>query len=122
MSSTDGLIGYGIFNPTKSYKKYNAQHYYKILQNIYNRKGSNLLNRGFPIIWNLNFLKIHNCVICSSVVIEKDILDKINNMKCVNNGQEDYDCWLRVLQHTDSVYVKDICFYYDSGHGDGQNY
>ena len=122
MSSTDGLIGNGIFNPTKSYKKYNAEHYYKTLQNIYNRKGSNLLNSGFPIIWNLNFLKIHNCVICSSVVIEKDILDKINNMKCVKNGQEDYDCWLRVLQHTDSVYVKDICFYYDSGHGDGQNY
>jgi len=122
MSSTDGLTGNGIFNPTKSYKKYNAEHYYKTLQNIYNRKGSNLLNSGFPIIWNLNFLKIHNCVICSSVVIEKDILDKINNMKCVKNGQEDYDCWLRVLQHTDSVYVKDICFYYDSGHGDGQNY
>lgn len=122
MSSTDGLIGNGIFNHTKLYKKYNAEQHYKILQNIYNRKGSNLLNNGFPKIWDLNFLKIHNCVICSSVIIEKDILDKINNMKCLKNGQEDYDCWLRALQHTDSVYVKDICFYYDSGHGDGQNY
>lgn len=63
-------------------KKYNAEHYYKTLQNIFNNNGSNLLNRGVPIIWNLNFLKRHNCVICSSVVIEKDILDKINNMKC----------------------------------------
>jgi len=49
-------------------------------------------------------------------------LDKINNFKFVKNGQEDYDCWLIALQHTDSVYVKDICFYYDGGHGDGQNY
>ena len=122
MSSSDGLIGKGIFNPTKSYKKYNAEHYYKILQNIYNRKGSNLLNNGFPIIWNFNFLKIHNCVICSSVVIEKDILDKINNFKNMRPPGEDYDCWLRVLEHTNSVYVKDICFYYDSGHGDGQNW
>jgi glycosyltransferase involved in cell wall biosynthesis len=122
MSSSDGLIGKGIFNPTKSYKKYNAEHYYKTLQNIYNRKGSNLLNNGFPIIWNFNFLKIHNCVICSSVVIEKDILDKINNFKNMRPPGEDYDCWLRVLEHTNSVYVKDICFYYDSGHGDGQNY
>jgi len=121
MSSTDGLIGNGIFNPTKLYKKYNAEYYYRILQDIYNSKGSNLLNSGFPILWDLNFLKIHNCVICSSVVIEKNILDKINNMKCVNR-EEDYDCWLRVLEHTNSVYVKDICFYYDSGHGDGQNY
>ena len=29
MSSTDGLIGNGIFNLTKSYKKYNAEHHYK---------------------------------------------------------------------------------------------
>ena len=38
-------------------------------------------------------------------------------MKCVDNGQEDYNCWLRALEHKDSVYVKDICFYYDNGHG-----
>jgi len=122
MSSTDGLIGNGIFNHTKSYNKYNAENYYIILQNIYNNANSNLLKNGFPIIWNLDFLKIHNCVICSSVVIEKSILHKINNMKCIKNGQEDYDCWLGALHHTNNVYVKDICFYYDNGHGDGQNY
>ena len=122
MSSTDGLIGNGIFNLTKSYKKYNAEHHYKTLQNIYNRKGSNLLNSGFPTIWNLKFLKIHNCVICSSVVLEKTILDKINNFKNMKPPGEDYDCWLRALEYTDSVYVKDICFYYDNGHGDGKNY
>lgn len=122
MSSTDGLIGNGIFNNTKIYQKYLSEHFYKIVKNIYISKGSNLLYNGYPTIWNFNFLKIHNCVICSSVVVEKTILDKINNMKCIKNGQEDYDCWLRALQHTDSVYVKDICFYYDNGHGDGQNY
>lgn len=123
MSSTDGLFGNGIFNSEiSSYKKYNAEHYYNILEEIYKRKGSKLLNDGFPNIWNLNFLKIHNCVICSSVLIEKTILDKINNMKCVKNGKEDYDCWLRALKHTNCVYVKDICFYYDGSHGDGQNY
>lgn len=122
MSSTEGLIGVGIYNSKKLYKKYNSEAYYKTLQNIYRRKGTNLLDNGFPIIWNLKFLKIHNCVICSSVVIEKTILDKINNMKYLKNGREDYDCWLRALEYTDSVYVKDICFYYDAGHGDGQNY
>ena len=122
MSSTDGLIGNGIYDSTKKYNKYNAEYYYNLLQNIYKNKCSNLLDNGFPNIWNLDFLKIHNCIICSSVVIEKTILDKINNMKCINNAQEDYDCWLRALQHTDSIYVNDICFYYDNGHGDGQNY
>ena len=122
MSSTDGLIGNGIYNPDIKYKKYNAENYYKCLQNIYKSRNSNLLENGFPDIWNLEFIKIHNCIICSSVIIEKSILDIINNMQLVPNGQEDYNCWLSALKHTDLVYIKDICFYYDLGHGDGQNY
>ncbi len=121
MSSTDGLFGNGIFDSTKSYKKYNVEHYYKDLQNIYKNKGSHLLDNGFPDVWDLKFLEIHNCIICSSVLIEKTVLDKINNMECINRN-EDYDCWLKALKYTNCVYVKDVCFYYDGGHGDGQNY
>ena len=122
MSSTDGLIGKGIFNSAKPYRKFNAETFYNTIRNIYIHKKSNLMNKGFPKIWNLNFLKIHNSIVCSSVLMEKSILDKINNMKCLRNGKEDYDCWLRALEHTNCVYVKDICFYYDSAHGDGRNY
>jgi len=122
MSSTEGLIGNGEYDPSKTYKRYNSEENFNTLQNIYRRRGSTSLDNGFPKIWDLDFLRIHNCVICSSVVIEKCILDKIHNMKNVRNGQEDYDCWLRALNHTDSVYVDEICFYYDNGHGDGQNY
>lgn len=122
MSSTDGLIGNGIYESSKIYKKYNAEHYYRIIQNKFQKKKSDLFKNGFPEIWRLNFLKIHNCVICSSVLIEKDILNKINNMKNYKNGSEDYNCWLKALKHTNIVYLKDICFYYDKGHGDGQNY
>lgn len=43
-------------------------------------------------------------------------------MKHIKNGSEDYDCWLRCLDHTNCVYVQDVCFYYDGGHGYGQNY
>lgn len=122
MSSTDGLIGKGLYNENNKYKKYNAEHYYKVLQNIYKRKGSNLLDNGFPKIWDKNFIKIHNCIICSSVVIEKTILDKINNFKNMKPPGEDYDCWLRAMEYTNSVYIEDVCFYYDLGHGYGQNY
>jgi glycosyltransferase involved in cell wall biosynthesis len=122
MSSTDGLYGNGVYNSTKKYPIYNAQHYYNTLQTIYRDKGSNLLDNGFPTIWNVDFLKIHNCMICSSVMIEKEILDKINNFKNMKPPGEDYDCWLRALEHTNSVYVKYVCFYYDGGHGYGQNY
>ena len=122
MSSTDGIIGNGIYNPNKIYKKYNAEHYYNTLQNIYKNKKSSLLENGFPNIWTLDFLQIHNCIICSSVLIEKQILDKINGMKHIKNGQEDYDCWLRALVYANFVYIQDICFYYDANHGNGQNY
>ncbi len=106
MSSTNGLIGYGEYDSTKTYKKYNTKCHLNV----------------FPDIWTLDFLKVSNYVICSSVLIEKEILNKINNMKHIKNGQEDYDCWLEALKHTNSVYVKDICFYYDNKHGFGQNY
>ena len=122
MSSTDGLIGHGIYDSTKKYKLYNAEYYYNTLQNIYKNKGNKLLNNGFPKIWTLDFLKIHNCIICSSVLIEKKILDTINNFKNIKPPGEDYNCWLRALQYTNSVYINDICFYYDLGHGYGQQY
>lgn len=119
MSATEGLIGSGPYNNNKDYKIYNAEHYYDIIHSYYLQKGSNLLDNGFPEIWNLEFLKIHNCIICSSVIIEKEILDKIGNFKNMKPPGEDYDCWLRALEHTNCVYVNDICFYYDEGHGDG---
>lgn len=122
MSSTDGLYGVGIYDPSKSYKVYNAEHYYDALRDIYRSYKSSLFDNGFPDIWDWNFMYVTNCMICSSVVVEREILERIQGMKCVVNGQEDYDCWMRALQHTSSAYVKDVCFYYDGGHGHGKNY
>jgi glycosyltransferase involved in cell wall biosynthesis len=120
-SSTDGLIGDGEYNSNQNYKKYNSEYFYNSLQNIYKSKNI-LLQNGFPKIWNLNFIKIYNCIICSSVLIEKEILDKINNFKTIKPPGEDYDCWLRALEHTNLVYLNDVCFYYDNSHGNGKNY
>lgn len=122
MSCTDGLIGTGMYDATKVYKKYNAEHHFDALKHIYSGKKSNYLINGFPIIWTRPFVSIHNCVICSSVLIRKCILDNINNMNCLPNGKEDHDCWLRALLHTNCVYVPNVCFYYDDGHGYGRNY
>jgi len=122
MSCTEGLIGNGTYNKDKNYLVYNRQHYFNVLREIYRIAGSELLEKGFPFIWDLKFLKIHNCCITSSVVIKKNIINKIGNFKEIINAKEDYDCWLRALEHTNCVYIKDICFYYDLGHGAGQNY
>ena len=111
MSCTDGLNGIGMYNSNKKYLKFNAEENFSYIMNKY--RNTDYMKNGFPEIWTLDFLKINNCVITSSAVVEKEILEKINYMKYLHIGKEDYDCWLRVLEHTNCVYLKDICFYYD---------
>lgn len=121
MSCTDGYIGSGIYNEYAIYQKYNNEYYYNSIQQIYKNAKSEFVNNGFPTIWNYDFLKIHNCCICSSVVIDKDIIDKVGKF-IISNTDEDYEYWLRVLKYTNIVYINDTCFYYDLNHGNGLMY
>jgi glycosyltransferase involved in cell wall biosynthesis len=111
MSSTDGYIGCGEYDKNQNYQKYNGECFYDAIRNIHRRKGSRLMENGYPRIWTLNFLLVHNAMITSSVVIKKQVLGQFMNVKYI---AEDYDCWLRALQKTDSVYVDDVCFYYSN--------
>ena len=122
MSSTDGFIGNGPYNSNVSYKKFNAEFGFDYITNKFKQHNSNLFDNGFPEIFNKEFMTINNSMISCSVMFEKEILDKINNFKHLKNADEDYDCWLRALDHTNSVYVEDICIYYDDSHGYGRNY
>jgi glycosyltransferase involved in cell wall biosynthesis len=124
MSCTGALFGYGEYDSSKSYKKYNAEAHIDILKNVY--KDTTFLDEDgeFPEIWTKEFLAIHNCVICSSVVIERSLLNNINNMRHLSIAAiipEDYDCWLRATEYTNCVYIKEPCVYYDGGHGYGLN-
>ena len=124
MSSTEALFGYGEYDSNKTYSKYNAEAHIDILKNVY-KDTSFLGDDGeFPEIWTKDFLKIHNCVICSSVVIDRSLLNNINNMRHISIAAlipEDYDCWLRATEYTDCVYIKEPCVYYDGDHGYGLN-
>ena len=138
MCATDGLVGKGRYNPHLKYPKYNAEANFKELQKIFQSRGSMLLNNGFPDIWDYNLLKIHNCIVACSVIIHKDIINKIGKKLEIKMGgaknvqgegainstiiHTDYDYWLRAIRHTNCVYIKDVCFYYDDAHGDGQLY
>ena len=119
MSCSEGLIGSGVFDKNSIYKKYNSEHYYEILKTKYNKTHN--LENGFPEIWDKQSITLHNSVITSSVIIEKEVLNT-NKWKLMKNGGEDHDLWLRVLDHTNCIYVEEPCIYYDSNHGDGQNY
>jgi len=120
MCCSDGLIGSGIYNSKFNYKKYNAEHYYNNLKSKYTT--TTYFDNGFPLIFTLDFLKIHNCIITSSVIVERSILNKVNNMPFNRRGQ-DYQCWLKILEHTNCIYLKnDVLFYYDCNHGEGSNH
>lgn len=122
MCCTDGIIGKGVYDPNCKYQKYNAEFYYSALQDIFSANQSDMIKNGFPKIWKLDLLQIHNCCITSSMMIEKSVLEKIGYMQNVRNAEEDKKCWLKALEHTDCVYLDDVYFYYDYGHGDGWNY
>ena len=106
MSSTDGLVGQGVFDKNNTNTVYSTFF-----------AGENL-----PEIWNLALMEKSNYMITSSVVIEKTILEQIHNFNSFKNALEDYDCWLRALAHTNSVYINECCVYYDVAHGDGRHY
>lgn len=118
MSATDGFYGRGVYNAKNNYHIYNAEYYRQTLLDIFHSKGSTAIDGGFPKIWDREFLTIHNCVIASSAMVKKEILLTYDCLKYEPNGSgDDYRIWLRVLEHTNCVYLEQICFYYDSGHG-----
>jgi glycosyltransferase involved in cell wall biosynthesis len=120
MSCTAGFFGHGVYDKNKTYKTITSDTDFNVMRYIYSLRDYDI-DDGYPEIWNLDFLNIHNCCITSSVIVTKDLVKKVGFMKPIRFG-EDYDYWLRVLEHTDCVYVKDVCFYYDLKHGDGINY
>ena len=119
MSCTDGLVGHSPYREDIEYPRFQATHIeflkWKFRDTDYLKDGL------FPVIWSKDFLLIHNCCITSSVIIRKDIVDRVGYM-ALKNYAEDYDYWLRALEYTDCVYLDGIYFYYDEKHGDGQNY
>ena len=122
MSCTDGHIGNGRYNPSQTYKLYLQEFYYDYIKRIYEKAYSNFVKNGFPYIFDLASINIHNCIICSSVVVEKELLDSVDRMPLLRNGEEDIGCWKRLLKHTGCYFVSDPCVYYDNAHGDGRAY
>jgi len=135
MSCTDGYIGHCPWNyllgspdTESSFKVYNREHYFDTLCNIYNGGGGaggaaasstetppkfNLRRDGFPKIWNNEFIKIHNCVITSSVVMTRALFVKMGGFRELRNGEEDYDLWKRsVSSGNNIVYIDEPHFYY----------
>lgn len=122
MSCSDGYIGSGPYDENKTYQKYNKEYYWGAIVKIFKKKKRiDLIKNGFPQVWNLDFLNVHNCCVTSSVVLAKEIIDKVGEFKIMSFA-EDYDYWRRALQYTNCAYVDAPLFYYDGSHGGGRKY
>lgn len=113
MSCSEALIGNGVYREGVDYPKYIVEYH----RDFYNKIGI----KTFPNTWNKNFLLKHNSCITSSVIIHKSIIDKIGLMPHKRVG-EDYEYWLRALDHTDCAFIPRPLMYYDNNHGDGSLY
>lgn len=119
-SSTEGYFGLGKYSDKEQYPLYNSEHFAKVLKKKY--RYTKYLKRGnLPKVWTEDFLKIHNCVIKSSAVVEKDTLQMIGGFRGIPK-MSDYDCWLNVIKVEDLLYIDEPLFYYDGAHGSGQYY
>jgi hypothetical protein len=119
MASTDGYIGDGPYDKNKNYKKHLTEYYYDILKNCYIENGLDF--KEYPIKWHISFCSIQNSIICSSVLVEKKVIEKIGYFTDMQRAQ-DYECWKKVLEHTDNLFIREPCVYYDKNHGDGSNH
>lgn len=105
MSCTEGFI-------SPWYVKYNYDYYWNKLKDIY--KDTSFLDKGkFPNIWTKSFIDVHNTIITSSVIIDKNLFWQLDGFNNLPNGQEDYDLWKRALEFTDCCYVHEPCFVYN---------
>jgi glycosyltransferase involved in cell wall biosynthesis len=120
-SSTEGYFGKGVYNENLDYPLYNKDKFFKKIKKRY--KGSSYYRKfHYPEIMNLDFIKIHNCIITSSVMVDSELFSNIGGFRGLPNGVGDYDCWLALLNLSDLIYLDTPLFYYDGQHAEGRNY
>jgi teichuronic acid biosynthesis glycosyltransferase TuaG len=123
MSCTESLTGKGPYSSDVKYPLYNKERNFKDINAIF--RGA--LSKGFPPIWDYNFIKVHNCIIGSSFIVERELIEsvgyKLSIRMGLGRGSEDYDCWLKMFSKGEKcVYIYQPCIFYDEGHGSGRDY
>lgn len=123
MSSTDALIGNGVYNKQFKYKSFLNDHYYKKIKKsvfrnyfIYRFKKLN-----YPERFTREFISTVNPIITSTVLLDTNLIKQLNGFRNLPYAA-DYDLWRGVLQFTDCLYIDKPLIYYDNSHGYGREY
>jgi len=72
--------------------------------------------QSWPTVYTKSMIQAHNCIICSSVLVHRDIVQKSGKFP-LHYKYEDLAYWLKCLDHTDCLFVERPCVYYDNAHG-----
>jgi hypothetical protein len=118
MSCSEAVTCKGPYSISEKYIRYNSEQHFEYLNNKY---GGYLID-GFPFIWDLNFIEVHNCIITSSFIVERELIKSIGYMPAIPMGagkaSEDYVCWLDLFRRGEKcVYLSEPFMFYDEGHG-----
>ncbi len=121
--STDALIGEGFYKEDVKYLTFLNDHYYKDIKKYLYRNYflSRFKKLQFPKSFNKEYITTFNPIITSSVIVKKDILDKLGGFRNLPYSA-DYDLWKAVLQFSDCEFINKPLIYYDNSHGYGREY
>ena len=81
---------------------------------------SRMLTTNIPNIINLEMIKYDNKILNSTVILNKNIINKVGEFDLGTN--EDWEYWKRALNYTDCYYINKPLVYYDLGHAGKKNY
>jgi glycosyltransferase involved in cell wall biosynthesis len=116
---TGAYVGTGVYDQTTRYPE---KHKIKVIKKAFRRtEYSSLFKRNLPKIWTLDMIRRRNIIVCSSVLVDKNLLLAVGLMPHCK-WAEDYLCWKRLMAHTNCYFLQKPLVYYDLGHGLGSNH
>lgn len=119
---TNGYIGNGKYDDGKRYDKFIEHNHENVLKKFRKRNNEHLIATKYPNIFTRKIIDIHNLIVTSSVIVNREMFYEIGMFRHLPNGIEDYDAWKRILNRYKCYYLSFPYFYYNNFHGDGQNY
>ncbi len=121
-SCSEAFIGEGPFEKNEKYQLFLQEYYYMKLKSIYlNPLTYRFKKFDFNGTWDEKFLRKWNCVITSSVMVEKELLEKVGGFRNLPSNA-DWDCWRSLVQFSTIDFCKEPLLYYDNSHGGGRKY
>lgn len=135
MVVSECLLGRGAYQQGRRYPLYNGEHHAKTLRRIFTWRAARKMlqaDGSLPQRFTYSFLRVHNCIITSTVLVHKPLLEAAGGFDLtVKPPGEDYSTWLKLLQQRSvrfpdvtatCTYLSEPLAYYDDDHDGGSTW